>query len=114
VDLLTLLLLVAIIWIGLWVPNMWFISVIGGILLFTYAWGTRMDKRPPAPAGGLKVRPIVVQRKYVGPESIYPRYMQMRVNPKWDTRKWFEQASGAFGLIAGWASNAGQPSKRPK
>lgn len=109
-DMPTLLLIAVIIGIGLWIPNMWFISLIGMVLLFTYAFGAREERHLPSPAGGVQVRPIVVQRRYEGPDSIYPEVMKMRVNPEWDTRPWFEQASGAVGRFAGWASNAGRPS----
>lgn len=111
-DVLTLLLLATIIGVGLFTPNMQFISVIGGLLLFAYVYGARNDRSPPAPAGGVKVKPIIVQRRYKGPESIYPKFMTMQVNPKWDSRKWFEQATGAAGLFAGWAAHKGRPSRK--
>ncbi|MCD4740346.1 hypothetical protein K8R43_04090 [archaeon] len=112
-DVLTLVLLFLIIVMGMTVPNMQFISLIGGIIMATYIFGAREDHRPPAPAGGIKVRPIVVQRRYVGPDSIYPQEMKMRVNPAWDSRPWFEQASAAAGQFAGFVANTGKPS-RPK
>lgn len=106
-DLLTLSLIVLIIIVGFYTE--WWIALIGIVLLFAYAYGARNERRPPAPAGGIKVRPIIVQRRYAGPESIYPRLMQMRINPAWDTRPWFDQAAGAFGRLMGWAVHGGRP-----
>ena len=34
------------------------------------------------------VRPIIVKRKYTGPESIYPSKMEITYNPKYDPGDW--------------------------
>ena len=109
-DTLTLLLLSLIVIVGFYTE--WWVALIGVVLLVAYIYGAREGTHAPAPAGGVKVRPIIVQRRYVGPESIYPRVMKTRIRPDWDTRPWFEQASGAFGRLMGWATNAGKPSSK--
>ena len=96
---LTMLLLLAVVWIGFRYGMLW-LSVIGGLILVAYVMGFRKEKKPVA-SGKPKVRPIIVKRRYTGPASIYPSKMKIKVNPRWDTRNWWESAFGAGGAIAG-------------
>ncbi|MFC2174429.1 hypothetical protein ACFLQ2_00980 [archaeon] len=111
-DILTLLLLASIVWVG-FTYNMAWLSLISGLLLAVYIWGVRSEP-PPAPvASGMpKVRPIIVKRRYSGPPSIYPSTMRMRVNPRWNTYDWWENAFGAAGVGVGLLAQMFKPAGR--
>lgn len=101
------MLLLAVTWIGFQYGMLW-LSVISGLILAAYVMGFRKGKRPVA-SGKPKVRPIIVKRRYTGPASIYPSKMKIKVNPKWDTRTWWERALGAGGALAGLVANGFAP-----
>ncbi|MCD6522157.1 MAG: hypothetical protein J7K68_00250 [Candidatus Diapherotrites archaeon] len=97
-EIFTLVLLFAIVFIGLY-KNMLWLAVIGGFLLFAYMYGARNEKAvPTGGAGKPKIRPIIVRRRYEGPPSIYPSLMKIRVNPMWNTKNWFENAFAAVAM----------------
>lgn len=110
-DIITLLLLVAITWIGLRF-NMAWLSVISGLLLVAYAFGTRTETKPVSQGGKPKIRPIIVKRRYEGPASIYPSQMKIKVNPMWNTKDWWENALGAAGTFGGLIAQGFQPKGR--
>ena len=93
------MLLLAVTWIGFRYGMGW-LSVISGLILVAYVMGFRKEKKPVA-GGKPKIRPIIVKRRYTGPASIYPSQMKIKINPKWDTRNWWERALGAGGAAAG-------------
>lgn len=106
-DPITLLLLLTITVLGIY-KNVPLLAVVGGLLLLAYFYGARTVK--PTVTGGKKpkVRPIIVQRRYAGPESIYPSDMKMYVENDWNTMNWWEKAFGAAGSMAGWAMQGGK------
>ena len=96
-DFLTLGLLMLVVLLGIYGKMLW-VAVVGGIILLAYAYGSAKSIPSRAvPTGGPKIRPIIVQRRYEGPESIYPPFMKIRVNPKWGGGKWFENAGQGIG-----------------
>ena len=46
-----------------------------------------------------QVRPIIVKRKYVGPESIYPSKMTIRMNPKNPPGDWSDKTESVGSFI---------------
>ena len=109
-DLMTASLLIAITWIG-FNYNMTWLSLISGALLMMYLFGSR-EKPKPVASGKPKVRPIIVQRKYDGPKSIYPESMKIRMNPNWNTMTWWENALGAAGTTAGLIAQGFKPKSK--
>lgn len=99
-DFFTLIFLGAIIFIG-FTRDIFWLGLVGVLLFFSYVYGIRQEEVPAAPQGaGLpKIRPIIVNRRYSGPSSIYPQQMKIRVHPRWDTRKWWELALRSAGNI---------------
>ena len=80
--------------------NMLWVAVPAFIILIAYIQGARSGTKEPAPGGKPVIRPIIVEREYAGPTSIYPAKMKIRVKPNWDTRKWWERALGYAGVAA--------------
>lgn len=64
---------------GLYFGYLW-ISAIFTIVLFTAILTQKGEKAETF--AGPKVRPIIIKRKYVGPESIYPKEMKIKVSTK--------------------------------
>jgi hypothetical protein len=96
-DFFTLGLLMLVIVLGVYGKMLW-LAIVGGIILLAYAYGSAKSPQTQAvPTGGPKVRPIIVQRRYEGPESIYPPFMKIRVNPEWGGGKWWENAGMGIG-----------------
>jgi hypothetical protein len=107
-DVVTVLMLAAILMLGVY-KGIPLLTVIGAFLLVAYFYGARTQKA--APSGGVKrpkVRPIIVRRRYAGPESIYPSDMKMYVENNWNTMAWWEKALGAAGYMAGFGLQGGQ------
>ena len=61
---------------GLAFNQIWLSIVFFAVLMAALLSG-KENRTQAAP--GPKVRPIIVKRKYVGPESIYPKEMKVRV-----------------------------------
>ena len=114
-DPMTVILLVLMIAMGVYANMIW-ISVIGGLLFLAYVYGARSGDKEPVPEGEgtpkPKIRPIIVQRKYVGPPSIYPATMSMRVNNNWNTMKAWENAIGGAGSLAAVLLGGGRRTQR--
>ncbi len=111
-DIVTVILLTTVLVLGLY-KNIPILSVVGMFLLVAYFYGARSAK--PVPSGGKrpKVRPIIVQRRYKGPKSIYPSDMKMYVDSNWNTMSWWEKALGGAGQMAGWATQGGKTMQEP-
>jgi len=107
-DVITMLLLASVVWVG-FTYNMAWLSLISIVLLLVYVFGTRTRPSAPVASGKPKVRPIIVKRRYTGPASIYPSTMKIRVNPKWNTNDWWENAFQAGGMVAGIAAQGFRP-----
>ena len=95
-----------VIFLGFYFKMVW-LSIIFVIILLVYLYGAGSMKevRGEAVPKGPMVRPIVVKRRYVGPESIYPKKMFMWVSkPGWWTGDpWWQYAGKGVskGLSAG-------------
>jgi len=113
-EIFTVALLAGLAVIGL-MNNMMWIAIPSFIIFLAYIQGVRSgDKEPAAPSGKPIIRPIIVQREYAGPSSIYPAKMRMRVNPGWDTRKWWERALGYAGQFTRTSMYASGMVKAPR
>jgi len=71
------LLAIAFIFVGIFYNQIWLSIIFFAVLMAALLSGKEGGKSPARsdPA----VRPIIVKRKYVGPESIYPKEMKVRV-----------------------------------
>lgn len=49
---------------------------------------TTKASAPARTSSGVKVQPIIVRRKYVGPENIYPEKMDIVVYPEQPSKWW--------------------------
>ena len=110
VDAVTLIIVLIIIILGFYFKQLW-ISLIFVAVLFVLLLATRSKKAPSASVptgGGARVRPIIVKRKYTGPESIYPKKMVIKYTPKWpsDWREYGPEPVGkAIGSFGRWLKN---------
>ncbi len=77
-DGLTLAFVVIAIVASLYLGQVWLSIIFGVVLIALLVYGSK-DGIGRLPASGPAVRPIIVKRKYVGPESIYPKEMKIRV-----------------------------------
>ena len=77
-DSLTLAFVVIVIVASLYFGQIWLSIIFGVVLIALLVYGSRGNASGPSPSGPA-VRPIIVKRKYVGPESIYPQEMKIRV-----------------------------------
>ena len=68
---------IVLIFVGLVYNQIWLSIVFFAVLMAVLLSGKESGEKPVAT--GPKVRPIIVKRKYVGPESIYPKEMKVRV-----------------------------------
>ena len=68
---------VVLIFVGLVYNQIW-LSIIFFAVLMAALLSGKDGGKSRAPSGPA-VRPIIVKRKYVGPESIYPKEMKVRV-----------------------------------
>ncbi len=68
---------VILIFAGLFFNQIWLSIIFFAVLMAALLSGK--DSGEKSVATGPKVRPIIVKRKYVGPESIYPKQMKVRV-----------------------------------
>lgn len=76
-DSLIAVLSIVMIFVGLFSGQVWLAVVFFAILIAALIGGGKKETKPEQV--GTLVRPIVVKRKYVGPESIYPKAMKVRV-----------------------------------
>ena len=77
-DGLTLAFAVIVIVASLYFGQVWLSIIFGVVLIALLVYGSRGGSGRSS-ASGPAVRPIIVKRKYVGPESIYPKEMKIRV-----------------------------------
>ena len=68
---------IVLIFVGLFYNQIWLSIIFFAVLMAALLSGREGQEKPSAPP--TKVRPIIVKRKYVGPESIYPKEMKVRV-----------------------------------
>lgn len=109
-DAVTLIVILIAILLGFYFKQIW-ISLIFVVILFALLLAARSKKAPsaPVPRGAeVKVKPIIVKRKYTGPESIYPKKMVIKYTPKWpsDWREYGPEPVGkAVGGFFRWLKN---------
>ncbi len=77
-DSMTLAFVVIAIVASIYFGQIWLAIVFGVVLIALLVYGSRGGSDRSS-ASGPAVRPIIVKRKYVGPESIYPKEMKIRV-----------------------------------
>jgi hypothetical protein len=107
IDATTLIFICAAIFIGFYARLVWF-SVIFVVVLFLFLVAGRHGREMPvAVPEGPMIRPIVVKRRYVGPESIYPEYMKIRVSQPsfWSGDPWWENSGKQIGKLLGRTLN---------
>jgi len=91
--------------IGFYFKQFW-LSIIFIIALVLVLGLEGKPKARGTPSGGPKVQPIIVKRKYVGPESIYPEKMKIEYNPRGYNWKSKTEAFGkAIGSGFRWFKN---------
>ncbi len=96
-DIISLLVILGIIALGLYMRWIW-LAGIGLIILVAYLLVSK-PKKAPSGGGKVKVRPIIVQRKYAT-ESIYPKKVEV-VATSYSPPDWWEAALNAFGKFLG-------------
>jgi hypothetical protein len=77
-DTLTLVFVCVVILIGFYLGQIW-LSLIFAIILLALLFSSAKSGTAEPSAGGPAIRPIIVKRKYVGPESIYPPKMKINI-----------------------------------
>ena len=87
-DIVTVVFVCIAILIGFYINQLW-LSIIFAVVLLALLFTPSAEGKRAAQAGP-KVRPVIVKRKYVGPESIYPKEMKIRIT------------SGAYGTGTPW------------
>jgi hypothetical protein len=65
---------------GFYLGQVW-LSIIFFVVLCAALLSTQKEKRVSV-SDGPAIRPIIVKRHYVGPESIYPKEMKIKITPK--------------------------------
>ncbi len=95
----TVILAFVLILLGFYFQQLWvsFIFVIV-ILALIATTPTKKSRRQAVPRGPI-VRPIIVKRRYIGPKSIYPEKMKIKISDKPDM--WWENAGKAPGKFFG-------------
>lgn len=108
VDAYSLVFICMIILIGYYVHMIWLSFIFAGVFL-CFLLAARKKPEPVAVPAGPKIRPIVVKRRYVGPESIYPRKQLIRVTEPgwWENQPWWEFASKNVGKGIGFITRKG-------
>jgi energy-coupling factor transporter transmembrane protein EcfT len=105
-DALTFVIICAVILAGFYLRQIWISIIFALILVLVMIFGRKTPSAAPSGGGGgPKVRPIIVKRKYVGPESIYPKKMLIKYQPDTpsDWREYGPEAVGNFvGSGAKW------------
>lgn len=102
-DVITVMFVCAVILAGFYIGQLW-ISIIFAVVLLALLFAPGSEERQAVPRGPA-VRPIIVKRKYVGPESIYPKDMKIKISDKeWGSGyPWFIWApkvlGGGFGKM---------------
>ncbi|MBI1973867.1 hypothetical protein HYS54_03555 [Candidatus Micrarchaeota archaeon] len=82
-----------------YIKLVWLAAILGAVALL-YALSASRPKRSPVPGGGgaqVRVQPIVMQRKYAGPESIYPGLMKVYARKTPTGTQWWEYGLEAPG-----------------
>ena len=100
-----LLIFLVIILLGFFYNQIWISFIIGAVLLLTMF--VQPEPPTPKPLTGPIIRPIKVQRKYVGDASIYPEEMEIKIHGKPIGREEFgpEGVGKAIGSSLRWVKN---------
>ena len=103
-DPISLGVILGIIVVGIWLKWFW-LAGIGVFLLIAILLTSKPKKKAPA-GGKVKVRPIIVKRKYDA-ESIYPKKMTVYASD-FSPPDWWEAALNAFGKFLGRLISGGK------
>ena len=103
VDALTLTVICVLILLGFYIKMLWLSFIFIVVLLLYLAVGVKKTPRPVAvpTAAGPRVQPIIIRRKYVGPESIYPKKMNIYVDETGTPTDWREYGPQGVGKAVG-------------
>lgn len=118
-DSLTLAFVIIVIIAGLYFGQVWLSIIFGVVLIALLFYGSKGGGGRSA-ALGPAVQPIIVKRKYVGPESIYPKEMKVRVtSEKFGAGKpiWMlapEKIGEGFGKLIGGLFGGKKEEKKEK
>lgn len=101
-----LLIFLVIILLGFFYNELWISFIIGAVLLLTM-FVQPEPSSAPKPKTGPIIRPIRVQRKYVGAESIYPEKMEIKIHGRPGKREEYgpEAVGKAVGSSLRWVKN---------
>jgi len=118
-DSLTLAFVVIVIIASLYFGQVWLAIIFGVVLIALLIYGSNGNASGPSPSDQA-VRPIIVKRKYVGPESIYPKEMKIRVTsekfgagkPMWMLAP--EKIGEGFGKLIGGLFGEKKDAKKEK
>ena len=78
-DTLTVMFVSAVVVIAFLFNQMW-LALVFGVVLIALLLSPEKEESPTS-SPGPQIRPIIVKRKYVGPESIYPQKMSINITP---------------------------------
>jgi len=84
---------------------LWLAVPITLLLITNYAGSDKYNKAPAASSKGPYIRPIVIKKKYVGPASIYPSKMDMRITPHWDHHGMWQKGGKGLGRLVAAADH---------
>ena len=87
--------------LGFYFKEMFWTILIALILFAAGLMPSKKKAKGGAPAGDVAVRPIIVQRKYEGDESIYPKVLKLKVDSP--SSAWWEDAQKHVGKTIGSA-----------
>lgn len=103
-DTSSVLFLISGVLFGFFAKMLW-LSVIFFIVLALFVFGAKPAPSTKAAPAGPKIRPVIIRRRYVGPESIYPQKMSMRVRADWKDPTVFETVTDNLGKGTGAVIN---------
>lgn len=99
-DSASLLFLIAGVFFGFFAKMLW-LSVVFFVVLVLYVFGSKEAPSAAAVPAGPRIRPVIIRRRYMGPASIYPQKMSLRVRPDWKDPTIFETATDSLGKATG-------------
>lgn len=85
---------------GFFAKMLW-LSVVFFIVLALFVFGAKPAPSTKAAPAGPRIRPVIIRRRYVGPESIYPAKMNIRMRPDWKDPTIFEVSTDTLGKATG-------------
>ena len=99
-DTSSLLFLIGGVLFGFFAKMLW-LSAVFFIVLALFVLSSKEAPHAKAAPAGPKIRPVIIRRRYVGPESIYPAKMNIRMRPDWKDPTIFEVSTDTLGKATG-------------